>query len=185
MGKKGVLFVVSGPSGSGKSTLCRLLAERTEVWVSVSATTRPRSESEVDGKDYYFLTDEEFRQKIEADEFLEYAEVFGHWYGTPAEPVRKMLADGQTVVLEIDVQGAAQVFERFPEAQGVLVLPPDDEELKRRLHDRGREGAEVIAKRLVKAHWEIKQAKASGKYEHVIINDDLQEAVAEAMAVVV
>ena len=174
--------MVSGPSGSGKSTLCRRLVERTGVRVSVSATTRPRSATEVDGKDYYFLSEDEFRRKITAGELLEYAEVFGHYYGTPAEPVRQMLDGGETVVLEIDVQGAAQVFERFDEAEGVLVLPPNEEELKRRLNDRGRDEAAVIAKRLAKGHKEIEEAKGSGKYEHVIINDDLEQAVSEAVA---
>jgi guanylate kinase len=184
MGKQGILLVVSGPSGSGKSTLCRRLVERTDVKVSVSATTRARGETEVEGKDYYFMSEAEFRLMIAADELLEYAEVFGNYYGTPAGPVREMLASGHTVILEIDVQGAAQVFERFEEARGVLVLPPSDEELERRLHDRGRDNAEVIAGRLAKAQWEIKEAKASGKYEDIIINDDLERAVDEAVALV-
>lgn len=179
-----MLLVVSGPSGSGKSTLCRRLIERTDVKISVSATTRRRGETEVEGEDYYFISEAEFRLMIATDELLEYAEVFGNYYGTPAEPVREMLAQGHTVVLEIDVQGAAQVFARYPKARGVLVLPPDDEELKRRLHGRGRDNAEVIAKRLAKAQWEIEQAKASGRYEDIIINDDLEQAVDEVVALV-
>lgn len=180
----GRLFVVSGPSGSGKSTLCRALVESTDAKLSVSATTRPRSATEVEGENYYYLSKEEFQRKIQDGELLEYAEVFSHYYGTPAQPVRQMLDQGQTVVLEIDIQGAKQVFERFSGATGILVLPPSEEELKRRLHDRGRDNSEVIEQRLAKAQWEIEQAKAEGRYKHVVINDDLDRALAEMVAVI-
>lgn len=175
--RKGRLFVISGPSGSGKSTLSREAIKRTEARLSVSATTRPRSDKEVEGKDYYFLSEEEFINKIKAEEFLEYAHVFGHYYGTPGSVVRNMLSQGHTVVLEIDVQGAAEVFKRFDSAVGILVLPPDDEELRRRLVSRARDDEETIAKRLAKAQWEIKQAQAGGRYQHTVTNDDLNQAI--------
>ena len=184
MTKTGRLFVVSGPSGSGKSTLCRALVEATDAKLSVSATTRPRSQTEVDGENYYFLSQEEFQRKIQKGELLEYAQVFSHYYGTPVEPVRRMLAQGQTVLLEIDVQGARQVFERFPGATGILVLPPNEDELRRRLHDRGRDKSEAIDQRLAKAQWEIEQAQAEGRYKHTVINDDLDRALAEMVAVI-
>ena len=109
----GKFFVVSGPSGSGKSTLCMEAVKRTGIELSISATTRPRRESEIEGKDYYFLTEEEFSRKIDVGEFLEYAKVFDHYYGTPAGKIQEKLQAGKNIVLEIDVQGAMQVFEKY------------------------------------------------------------------------
>jgi len=183
--QKGKLFVVSGPSGSGKSTLVRLAVSKTGVQLSVSATTRPRGEKETDGKDYYFMDKKEFEKKIEAGEFLEYAVVFDHYYGTPAGPVTELLENGKTVVLEIDIQGALQVFQRVSEAEGVLILPPNDKELRRRLESRGRDDAETINKRLAKAQWEIEQAVASGNYDYVVVNDDLDESTKEISQILI
>jgi len=180
----GKFFVVSGPSGSGKSTLCIEAVKRTGISLSISATTRPRRETEVEGKDYYFLTEEEFSRKIEAGEFLEYAKVFDHYYGTPAGKIREKLQAGQNVVLEIDIQGAMQVFERYDQACGILVLPPDDTELLQRLEQRGQDSADVIKKRLAKAQWEIEQAQKCGRYEYTIINDDLEEAIRQLAQIV-
>lgn len=179
--KKGRLFVISGPSGSGKSTLARMAVERTGVKLSISATTRAKGDDEVDGRDYYFLSEAEFLQKIETGEFLEYARVFDNYYGTPRGSVAEQLEQGQIVVLEIDVQGAGQVFEKFSpaEVEGILILPPSDEELRRRLESRGRDDDETIDKRLAKAQWEIKKAGASGNYGHTIVNDDLEKAADE------
>jgi len=174
---KGKLFVVSGPSGSGKTTLCRAASAKTGAHLSVSATTRPQNEKEIAAKDYYFLTEQEFLSKIDKDEFLEYARVFDNYYGTPAEPVRGQLAQGQVVVLEIDVQGAAQVFAKFPEAIGILVLPPEQEELQRRLSHRGRDDRKVIENRLAQSQKEINQARTGGRYQYTIVNDDLNQAV--------
>jgi len=173
----GRLFVISGPSGSGKSTLCREALKRTDARLSISVTTRPPGSHETDGKDYYFLSPQEFKEKITANQFLEHAQVFGHFYGTPAEAVLKMLQDGQTVVLEIDVQGAAQVFERYPQARGILIMPPGQESLEERLRQRGRDDDETIKRRLKKAKWEIKQAQAGGHYQHTIVNDELDQAI--------
>ncbi len=181
--KKGKLFVISGPSGSGKSTLTRMAIEKIGAKLSVSTTTRPRSAQEVEGVDYYFISKIAFEDKIKAGEFLEYAQVFGNYYGTLAGPVEETLKTGQTVVLEIDVQGAAQVFENFPKAQGVLVLPPSDDELKRRLKSRGRDDAKSIRKRLAKAQWEIEQAITSGKYGYTVTNNDLENAVGQLIRI--
>ena len=177
--RKGKLFVISGPSGSGKSTLARQAVSRTDVQLSISATTRRRGNNERDGKDYYFLDEGEFEKKIDAGEFLEHAKVFDYYYGTPSGPVLELLEKGKTVVLEIDIQGALQVFQNISEAQGVLILPPNDKELRRRLESRGRDDTETINKRLAKAQWEIEQAVASGNYNHVVVNDDLEEATQE------
>ena len=125
------------------------------------------------------MAKEEFEEKIEAGEFLEYAMVFDNYYGTPAGPVNQLLEDGKTVVLEIDIQGALQVFQSAPEAEGVLILPPNDKELRRRLESRGRDDAETINKRLAKAQWEIEQAVSSGNYNYVVVNDDLDESIKE------
>ena len=179
----GKLFVISGPSGSGKSSLCRLAIPQTSVRLSVSATTRYRSNGEVDGKEYHFLTREEFEKKIQAQEFLEYAEVFGNYYGTPARDVEKWLEQGQNVVLEIDVQGALQVFKNHPDAIGIFILPPNAEELEKRLRCRGREDEQIIQKRLQKAQWEIEQAHDCPQYTHKVVNDRLDEAVKQLVKI--
>jgi len=178
----GRLFVVSGPSGSGKSTLCREAVKRTDAQLSISATTRLRGKNEIDGKDYFFLAEKDFLQKVDEGEFLEHARVFGNYYGTPAQAVRQQLDQGRNVVLEIDVQGAAQVFASRPNAVGILVLSPDSEELKRRLTHRGRDSTDVIEKRLQKAQQEVEQAQADGHYKHTIVNDKLETAIQELVA---
>lgn len=179
--KKGLLYVVSGPSGSGKSTICRELVKRTDVHLSVSACTRRPGEQEVDGKDYYFISEPEFEAKIKANEFLEYARVFDHYYGTPARPVMDKINNGETVILEIDVQGAEQVFNRYPEAIGLLILPPDKESLQERLSRRGRDDPETIRKRLAKAQWEIEKAQSSKNFKYTIINKDLETAIQDTI----
>jgi len=182
--KEGRLFVVSGPSGSGKSTLCREAVKHTGACLSVSATTRTPGPQEVEGKDYYFLSEPEFLAQARRGKFLEYAKVFDHYYGTPAEPVRQLLRQGQTVVLEIDVQGAAQVFAQLAEAQGILILPPHEGELRRRLCGRGRDDTHTIDKRLAKAKGEIEQARLSGCYQHTIINDELPRAIEQLVQII-
>ena len=182
--KKGTLFVVSGPSGSGKSTLCRAVLERTDARLSISATTRQIGTGETDGQNYYFLSEQEFLDKVRAGEFLEYARVFDYYYGTPAAPVREMLDQGLTIILEIDVQGAAQVFERFPEARGILVVPPEPAELRRRLCDRGRDDTATIEKRLAQARREVEQAREGGCYQYTIVNGDLEKAIDEMVKLI-
>lgn len=183
-GATGRLIVISGPSGSGKSTLTREAVARTGARLSISATTRSPGPGEQDGRDYYFLTREAFEAKIAAGEFLEYAEVFGNYYGTPSDTVREALIRGETIILEIDVQGGLQVFERMPEAVGVLILPPGEAVLRERLLTRAREDASVIEKRLAKARWEIEQAQQSGRYRHTIVNDQLAAAIERLVEIV-
>ena len=178
----GRLFVVSGPSGSGKTTLCREAVKRTDAQLSISATTRLRGKNEVDGKDYFFLTEKDFLEKVDEGEFLEHARVFENYYGTPAQAVRQQLDQGRDVVLEIDVQGAMQVFARRPDAVGILVLPPDNGELERRLTQRGRDSTDVIERRLQKAQQEVEQAQADGHYQHTIVNDKLEKAIQELVS---
>lgn len=173
----GTLYVISGPSGSGKSSLCRLAIPQTSARLSISATTRPRSDGEVDGKDYHFLSREEFEKKIKANDFLEHAQVFGNYYGTPAKDVEEMLTQGQAVILEIDIQGATQVFKNHPDAIGILILPPSAEELEKRLRRRGRDDEAAITRRLQKSQWEIEQARENEHYKHFIVNEQLEEAV--------
>jgi len=180
----GTLFVVSGPSGAGKSTLCRRVVENTGVSLSISATTRPAGGEEVNGQDYYFLSRTEFEKKIADGAFLEYARVFDHYYGTPAEPVLEELKAGRDVILEIDVQGAAQVFAKFPEAVGIFILPPGEAELRNRLRQRGRDDQATMAKRLAQAQWEIEQARQNGRYRYSVVNDDLAAAVREMTEII-
>lgn len=170
------LVVVSGPSGSGKSTICRALAEAPAVVLSVSATTRPPRPGEVDGRDYRFLTREAFLRGVEAGEFVEYAEVFGQFYGTPRAPLEAAVAAGRVVLLDIDVQGAMQVRRAFPEALLIFVVPPSREVLAARLEGRGTDAPEAVRHRLDAAEREMKQKDL---YDHVVVNDVLEEAVAE------
>jgi len=180
----GTLFVVSGPSGAGKSTLCRRVVENTGVRLSISATTRPAGGEEVNGQDYYFLSRTEFEKKIADGAFLEYARVFDHYYGTPAEPVLEELKAGRDVILEIDVQGAAQVFAKFPEAVGIFILPPGEAELRNRLRQRGRDDQATMVKRLAQAQWEIEQARQNGRYRYSVVNGDLTAAVREMTEII-
>jgi guanylate kinase len=177
----GRLFVVSGPSGSGKSTLVRRLVARTDLraQLSVSATTRPPRPGERHGADYYFLTREEFEAARERGEFLEWAEVFGHLYGTPAAPVREALASGICEVLEIDVQGGLQVRERVPNAVLVFIDVPDLSELEARLRARGSDDDATIERRLAGARREIEQAS---RYDYRVLNADVDQAVEDLAA---
>lgn len=177
--KKGKLFVISGPSGAGKSTLCRAIRDRMDVNVSVSATTRKQTAQEVDGKDYYFLSKQEFVEKIDRGEFLEYAQVFDEYYGTLDSPVKEMTDRGESVILEIDVQGAAQVFKRCPEAIGIFVTAPSDDVLRSRITGRSRDNRELIEKRLAKAKWETSQADSMTNFKYRVVNDNLECAIAE------
>ena len=179
-GKRGVLFVFSGPSGVGKGTLkARLFEEFADrIAYSVSATTRGPREGEVDGKDYFFISRQEFERRVKNNEFLEHAEFAGNCYGTPRAYVEKLLDSGMNVVLEIDVQGALQVMKSMPECVSVFILPPSFEELEHRLRGRGTETEEKIRERLETAKRELPYAP---QYDYQIVNGGDIEAAYQSL----
>ena len=175
MDNQGVLAVISGFSGAGKGTLMRALLERYDNYaLSISATTRSPREGEVDGREYFFKTREEFEQMIEHDELVEYAQYVGNYYGTPKEYVFSNLKAGKDVLLEIEIQGALKIKKKFPEAVLVFVTAPSMEVLRERLVGRGTETAEVIHQRLARA---AQEAEGVDEYDYVLVNDQLDEAV--------
>ena len=178
-----LVLIVSGPSGSGKSTLVQKVLELPGTMPSKSYTTRPRRATEASGKCYDFVTEAEFDAMVARGEFLEYARVFEkHSYGTPKKWLNESRARGLDLVLEIDVQGAAQVKKRLPEALAIFILPPSREELERRLRSRGQDSDEEIARRLAKARDEI--AASEDFYDFCVVNDDVERAGREAQAIV-
>ncbi len=177
-------MVITGPSGVGKGTIRQEVIRRTGASYSVSATTRLPRAGEVDGRDYYFVDRQTFQRMIDDDELLEWADVFGRLYGTPEKPVKQAIEQGRTVILEIDVQGGLQVRRKMPEATFILVLPPSDEELARRLRGRGSEGEAEADRRLAAARKEIEAAERSGAYKHKVVNDDLEQAVRQVVDIV-
>jgi guanylate kinase len=182
LSRKGHLFIVSGPSGAGKGTLVKELVRRVpDVWVSVSVTTRAPRPGELDGQHYYFIGDDEFDRLIAADGLLEWAEVHGNRYGTPRAQVEARVAEGTQVILEIDPQGAFQVREMIDGSVLVFIMPPSTEELVRRLEKRGSETREQVATRLQTAERELALV---GKYDHVVINDELARASDELVRIV-
>lgn len=179
--REGKMVLISGPSGAGKSTVCRALLEDPRLVFSVSATTRPRREGEVDGRDYFFLTPEEFAERRGRGEFLEHAEVHGHMYGTLSAQMDTALESGHIFLLEIDVQGANQIRAQRIPGLSIFIVPPDGEELRRRLVGRGTDLPEVIERRLAKAKDEDRERV---KYDHVVINDDLERALEEVRGLI-
>jgi len=179
-----LLVIVSGPSGSGKSTLVQKILELPGTMPSISCTTRSRRATEASGKCYDFVTEEEFDAMVARGEFLEYARVFGkHSYGTPKKWLEESRKKGLDLVLEIDVQGAAQVKEKLPESFAIFILPPSREELERRLRARGQDPDEEIARRLAKARDEI--AMFGKYYDYCVVNEDVERAGREAQAIVI
>lgn len=179
---RGSLFVVSAPSGAGKTSLCRKLCETLPgIRFSVSYTTRKPREGEVNGKHYFFVSPETFRAMITADEFVEWAEVFGNYYGTSAGKIEEMMAAGTDVILDIDVQGAMQIQKRVPDSRLVFIMPPSMKVLRERLAGRMTDSEDAIVKRLAKARDEMKEYK---KYNYVIINDTFDIALADLYSVV-
>ncbi|MCI0365299.1 MAG: guanylate kinase [Phycisphaerales bacterium] len=177
----GLLLVISGPSGVGKTTITHEVERCLGGTFSVSVTTRPKAAGDVEGRDYYFISEQEFARRRDAGDLLEFAQVFGKYnYGTPRRPVEEQLRKGNLVILEIDVQGALQVKEKMPDAFMIFVLPPNDQELLRRLRRRGRDNEEAIQRRYAAAKAEIETARRSGAYDHFIVNDDLDKAVKHA-----
>lgn len=177
-------MVISGPSGVGKSTIVRRVLARTGAVYSVSATTRRPRPGEVDGRDYHFVDRPTFERMIAGGELLEWAEVFGDYYGTPAGSARQALTGGKTIILEIDVQGGRQVHEKMPEATFVFIRPPSEKELARRLGGRGTESPEAFRRRVETAKQEIRTADASRVYTHSVVNDDLDRAVDRVVEIV-
>lgn len=171
---KGSLFVISGPSGTGKGTVCEALLKTEELFLSVSATTRDMRAGEQDGVTYYFISEEDFKDRIINEQMLEWAIYNDCYYGTPKDRVEAMLDEGKDVILEIEAQGALKVKEMLPETVLIFIVPPSMAELKRRLVSRGRETEAQIKKRLDAAKWEFEQAF---KYNYVVVNDDLDECV--------
>ena len=182
MKNKGLLIVVSGPSGAGKGTICQeFMKTHSDCALSVSATTRAPREGEKHGVNYFFLTHDEFRKRIDEDGFLEHAVFCENYYGTPKAEVLEMIESGKNVILEIEVQGALQVRSHYPEAVFVFVIPPSIEELETRLRGRGTETDEVIAKRLERAKAEFKYIP---KYNYVLVNDTVSNAVEKLEAII-
>lgn len=178
----GKLFVISGPSGAGKGTICKKLLESVDISLSTSMTTRSPRPGEVNGKDYYFVTVEEFEEKIKNDGMLEYARVFDNIYGTPKDMVIKQLEKGRDIILEIDVQGGLQVKQKMPEqAVLVFVLPPDLPTLRQRIINRGTETEDVIDKRFNEA---LNEIKLIGEYDYYVVNDELDDAAYDLQAII-
>ena len=182
MVNKGLLLIISGPSGVGKGTVCSaVLAGSSDTVCSISATTRKPRPGEIDGESYYFLTREEFLKKRNNGYFLEWAEVFGNYYGTPAAEVDRLLAAGKNVILEIDTQGAMKVKSACPHGVSIFILPPSFAELEKRIIDRGTEAPEVRNRRLSCAKAEMELAS---RYDYSIINDSVEKAAARILNII-
>lgn len=180
---RGLLIVISGPSGVGKGTVRKALFEmpKHNLTYSISMTTRKKREGEVDGKDYYFVSKEEFEKKIEENKFLEYAEFVGNYYGTPLDKVNEQLDLGNEVVLEIEVEGALQVKKKVPDCVMIFIVPPGKQALYDRLKRRGTESEEIISQRIKKADREFKKAYL---YDYIVVNDEVNNAADRIMAII-
>jgi guanylate kinase len=182
MSRKGRLFVISAPSGGGKGTIIKKLLElRPELVYSVSATTRLKRDGEIDGISYFFITRKQFTDMVNHGEFLEYAEYVGEYYGTPKSPVYSNLVKGKDVILEIEIQGAKQVMAAEPEAISVFIIPPDMDELERRLRNRGTDTEEKLAARLERARKELSEKDC---YLHVVLNDEVDLAAERILSII-
>jgi guanylate kinase len=180
--RRGLMLVLSSPSGAGKTTISReILAQDPSLWMSISFTTRPRRPGEVEGRDYHFVTPQQFNIMLNKQEFLEHAKVFDHYYGTPRGPVEEKLGEGRDVVFDIDWQGTQQLRQEAGEdVVSVFILPPSNVELERRLRARARDPKDVVAKRMSKmaneiSHW--------AEYDYILVNHDVADSVAKVQAI--
>ena len=180
--KQGLLIVVSAPSGAGKGTIINeLLSKNDNLWLSISATSRPKRTNDIEGITYYFYDKSEFENKIKDDYFLEYALYAGNYYGTPKKYIQEHLDKGQDVILEIEIQGAMQIKKLIPEALFIFIMPPSLKELKRRLVGRGTDTKEKILERFKIAYQEMNEVT---KYNYVVVNDDITEATDKILSII-
>ena len=176
------LIIITGPSGVGKGTVVKELLDRNkDIWLSISATTRNPRIGEKDGENYYFISDEKFKDMIDKKEFLEWAQFAGNYYGTPLSTVNEKIEKGFIVLLEIEVEGAKQIKEKFPEALSIFLLPPSKAELEKRIRNRGTEKEEAIDRRLSRANYEI---ASSNQFDFVLTNHDVDETVKEVFKII-
>ncbi len=176
------LIIITGPSGVGKGTVVKELLDRNkDIWLSISATTRNPRIGEKDGENYYFISDEKFKDMIDKKEFLEWAQFAGNYYGTPLSTVNEKIEKGFIVLLEIEVEGAKQIKEKFPEALSIFLLPPSKAELEKRIRNRGTEKEEAIDRRLSRADYEI---ASSDEFDFVLTNQDVDETVKEVFKII-
>jgi guanylate kinase len=175
--RTGKVIVVSGPSGVGKSTICHRLCEGLPAEFSVSVTTRKPRPGEQHERDYRYVTPEQFTELRDGGDLLEWAEVYGHCYGTPLRAVQEAVGEGRAIILEIDIRGCMQVRQKMPEAVAIFILPPNSEEQARRILSRNTDAKEVIEQRLAKADGEIRFANESGCYDYFVVNDRINESV--------
>jgi guanylate kinase len=182
--KQGVLLVLTGPAGAGKSTIARKLAEQLHLCYIVSATTRPAGPNEEKGKKYEHTSTEEFFRRLDNDEFLEYAAVYDNYYATPKHPTLDYIAEGKDILLEVDLQGALQIRYHYPNALLIFILPPNEQILLQRLTDRARDTHDVIQRRMRSARREIHMARGANVFDHMVINDEVDRAVGEIVALV-
>ncbi len=183
MFREGLIVVISGPSGAGKGTVINLLKEREHnIRLSVSATTRKPRDGETDGINYYFKTQDEFSNMIEKGKLVEWVKYCDNYYGTPKKGIEQTVESGFDCLLEIEVDGALNIKENYPQSVSIFILPPSFQELKRRIEDRGTESAEVVMKRLERAKNEVKFV---GRYDYVVLNDDIENAVQSIQSILV
>ena len=176
------LIIITGPSGVGKGTVVKELLDRNkDIWLSISATTRNPRIGEKDGENYYFISDEKFKDMIDKKDFLEWAQFAGNFYGTPLSTVNEKIEKGFIVLLEIEVEGAKQIKEKFPEALSIFLLPPSKAELEKRIRNRGTEKEEAIDRRLSRAEYEI---ASSDEFDFVLTNHDVDETVKEVFKII-
>jgi len=183
MAKQGILIVLSGPSGAGKGTICQeLLRSYPDLNYSISATTRVPRTGEQNGVNYWFISLATFQQMIKDDQLLEWAEVYGNFYGTPCQHIAELLNNGKDVVLEIDPQGATQIKKKFPQGVCIYIAPPSLDELAKRIHKRGTDSLENIKTRLSSANGELKYVH---QYDYIVINDEVQSATKKIVAIII